>query len=221
MQQVMIFGSGGHANVVIDLIEKQGNFEIIGLLDDFRNIGETIAGYQVLGGLKNFIELYESYSHPSIVIAIGDNYSRRQVCEKLIEKSPNIFFPNLIHPSAIIGKDVKISQGVIIMAGAVVQCNSVLWDFSFINTNASVDHDLDLGKFSSIGPGCTLGGNCKIGEGSVISIGATLIEKIVVGNNSIIGASTLLNDNCPDNTIMYGIPGKFIRTREHGEQYLK
>ena len=46
MQQVMIFGSGGHANVVIDLIEKQGNFEIIGLLDDFRNIGETIAGWE-------------------------------------------------------------------------------------------------------------------------------------------------------------------------------
>ena len=217
----MIFGSGGHANVVIDLIEKKGDFEIIGLLDDFRSIGESTAGHKVLGGMENFIELYEFYSHPSIVIAIGDNYSRRLVYEKLIAKSANISFPSLIHPSATLGKDVKISQGVIIMAGAVVQCNSIIGDFCLINTTASIDHDTLIGAFSSIGPGSTLGGGCKIGRNTAVAIAATVIERVTLGDNSVLGASSLLNKNCPDNVVMYGVPAKIIKMRKNGDGYLK
>ena len=217
----MIYGSGGHASVIIDLVEKQGQFDIIGLLDDFRNVGESIGGYPILGGLENFEETYEAYSNPSIIIAIGDNYSREQIYRKLISKISKISFPSVVHPSAIIGSKVNIARGVVIMAGVVIQTNSTLGNFSFINTKASVDHDVMLCSFSSVGPGCTLGGKCKIGERTAVSIGATILEKVVVGNDSIIGASTLLNYDCPDNTIMYGIPARFVRTRKEGETYLK
>ncbi|MEA3317558.1 MAG: transferase, partial [Bacteroidota bacterium] len=40
MKNIVIFGSGGHAKVIIDIIEQQQKYNIIGLIDKFRNTGE-------------------------------------------------------------------------------------------------------------------------------------------------------------------------------------
>lgn len=45
MENIIVIGSRGHAMVVIDTIEKmaekQGLYKIVGLIDDFRQVGET------------------------------------------------------------------------------------------------------------------------------------------------------------------------------------
>ena len=48
-QKVIIVGASGHSKVIIDIFEKENKYQIVGLLDAYRNIGEEILGYKVIG----------------------------------------------------------------------------------------------------------------------------------------------------------------------------
>jgi hypothetical protein len=49
MKSIVLFGSGGHAKVVADIIEKEGLSQIIGLIDPSRALGAKFFEYPILG----------------------------------------------------------------------------------------------------------------------------------------------------------------------------
>ena len=217
---LIIVGSSGHAKVIIDIFEKQNTHQIIGLLDDYRNVNEQSLGYKFIGGLKNFDEIIKKNNSFEMFVAVGDNWARQKVINIIRSFAPDINFATAIHPSAQIGKGTIIGKGVAIMANVVINSDSNIGDFTFLNTKSSADHDVIMENFSSLGPNVTLGGNVILGEYTAISIGATTKEKLKIGKHSIIGAGALLMSDCPDNVIMYGVPAKIIRDRKIGEKYL-
>lgn len=219
-ETVLIVGSSGLSKIIIDIFEKEGKYEILGLLDAYRNIGEETLGYKVVGKEENLPDLLSKNPNCKLFIAIGDNWIRQKVVDKIIDIIPNIDFASTIHPSAQLGKNVKIGKGVAIMAGAIINSDTIIEDFTIINTKASMGHDCKMLKFSSLAPNVTTGGNVSIGEFSAISIGATIKHGISIGNHTVIGAGGLVMKNCGDNLIMYGIPAKEIRKREKGDKYL-
>lgn len=219
-QKVIIVGSSGHSKVIIDIFEKEKKYQIVGLLDAYRNIGEETLGYKVIGKEEDLPVLLSDNSNCKVFIAIGDNWIRNMVMKKIIDIVPNIEFATAIHPSAQLGKNVTIGKGVAIMAGAIINSDTNIGDFAIINTKASIDHDSKMLDFSSLGPNVTTGGNVSIGEFSAISIGATIKHGLTIGNHSIIGAGALLMKNCGDNLLMFGVPAVEIRKRDEGEKYL-
>ncbi|WP_298507192.1 acetyltransferase [uncultured Maribacter sp.] len=219
MKKVLIFGSSGHAKVVIDIFERL-SYKIIGLLDSNRAKGESTFGYSVLGDEKNIMELRQSYPDLELFIAIGDNYTRKIIKEKITAIFPDIKFASAIHPFAIIGKEVKLGQGIAVMGGVVINSDSTIEDFTIINTRASVGHDCRLEAFSSLSPNVTLGGNVNIGELSAISISATIIHGITISKYTVIGASSLINKDCQSLSVYYGNPGKKIGDRKINTPYL-
>ena len=44
MDNIIIIGSSGHAKVIIDIVQQEGKYNIVGLVDRFRNIGEQTLG---------------------------------------------------------------------------------------------------------------------------------------------------------------------------------
>lgn len=219
-QKVLIVGSSGHSKVIIDIFEKEGKYQIVGLLDAFRKLGEETLGYIVIGKEDDLPDLLSKNKNCKIFIAIGDNWIRKKVMDKIVDIIPNIDFATTIHPSVQIGKNVHVGYGTAIMAGAIINSETTIGNFTIINTKASIDHDCKMLNFSSLAPNVTTGGNVTIGEYSAISIGATIKDGLTIGNHSVIGAGALLMKNCEDNAIMYGIPAKLIRKREIGEKYL-
>ncbi len=219
-QKVIIVGSSGHSKVIIDIFEKEKKYQIVGLLDDFRKIGEETLGYKVIGKVKDLPDLLSKNPNCKIFIAIGDNWNRKKVIDKIVDSIPNIDFVTAIHPSAQIGKNVQIGNGTAIMAGAIINSETIIGNFVILNTKSSIDHDCQMLNFSSLAPNATTGSNVLIGEFSAISIGAIIKERISIGTHSIIGAGALLLKNCGDNLIMYGVPAKEIRKREIGEKYI-
>jgi sugar O-acyltransferase (sialic acid O-acetyltransferase NeuD family) len=219
-QTVIIAGSSGHLKVIIDIFEKENKYKILGLLDPHKNIGEKVSGYKVIGRDEDLPDLLSGNVGCKIFVAIGDNWLRQRIVNKLIAISPNIDFASTIHPSAQIGKDVRIGKGVAIMAGSIINSDTIIEDFTIINTKASIDHECKMLQFSSLAPNATTGGNVIIGEYSAISIGAIIKHGISIGKHTVIGAGALVMKNCGDNQIMYGVPAKEIRKREIGEKYL-
>lgn len=215
MKKVIIFGAGGHANVIIDIIERQKRYEIIGIfVDNPGIIGKEVLGYPVLGKIADF------YGTNKGIVAIGDNYTRMLVVKKILNICPDFEFIKAIHPNSIIGKNVTIGDGTVVVAGSVINANAKIGKHCIINTQSSVSHDVLVGDYSTVAPGSHIGGNSKIGRISTISMGTNVIHNINIGNGSVIGAGSTVICDIPDNVLAYGTPAKVIRSREYNEKYL-
>lgn len=217
MKNIIIFGSGGHAKVVIDIFEKSFDYRILGISDENRSKTEKVYGYEILSTeylLNNMDEIHGG------IIAFGDNWTRNQKAEKIIRLFPNFHFVPAIHPAAIIGSGVSIGRGTVVMAGAVINSCTAIGEHCIINTCASIDHDCTIEDFASIAPGATLGGNVKIGKYSAISLGSNVIHSVQIGEHSIIGAGSTVVKNVDSFNVAYGCPAKIIRSRTKGEKYL-
>ncbi|WP_026825205.1 MULTISPECIES: acetyltransferase [Exiguobacterium] len=215
MEWIVIFGAGGHAQVIIDILELMGLYRIAGIYDDSPElVGKFIYGYPVLGliGANSIIR--------KGIIGVGDNDRRASIAIKVGERMPDFEFISAIHPSAIVGRNVSIGPGVAVMAGSVINPNSVLQEHCVVNTMASVDHNCRLEPFSSIAPGAHLGGGVTIGTRSFIGMGATVIHNIHVGPDTVVGAGATVVSNLPSQVIAYGTPAKVTRGREVRETYL-
>ena len=220
LKPVIIFGASGHAKVVIDIIEKSNEYSILGLLDTYRSVGDSIFGYKILGDIGVLPKIVEEFPHCSIFVAVGDNWIRSLIVKKIVHVSPDINFISIIHPNAQIGKGVKIGKGTAIMPGVIIDSDSSIGDFCIVNTGSIICHESRLNNFSSLAPNVTLGGNVEIGLFSAISISVSVIHGIKIGQHSVIGASSLVMEDCSDLQVIYGSPAKMIRLREIGEIYL-
>jgi sugar O-acyltransferase (sialic acid O-acetyltransferase NeuD family) len=219
-KNIIIIGSSGHAKVVIDVIEKEGKYHVVGLLDSFKQVGETSFGYQILGAEENLGTLVESYDLCGGFIAIGDNWKRYLVAKRIMALLPTFQFISTSHPSAQIARGVSIGQGTVVMAGAIVNSDSAVGDFCIINTKASLDHDSVIEDFSSLAPNATTGGNVRIGMFSAVSLGASIIHRRSVGKHTVIGTGAVVLDDIPDYCVAYGVPAKVIRERREDDKYL-
>jgi sugar O-acyltransferase (sialic acid O-acetyltransferase NeuD family) len=217
-KSLIIIGSSGHAKVVLDIFEKMNLHEIIGFIDNNKQTGEIVLGYPVLGD-EEFLNNHKS-EHTQLFIAIGDNCTRQKVRDRIKTHFPEFSFATAIHPSATIGKEVKIGQGSAIMAGSIINPCCIIGEFCLINTKASLDHDSVMNDFSSLAPGVTTGGNVEIGASSAVGIGASIMHGVKIGTEVVIGGHSFVNKNVDDFSVCYGVPAKSIRKRVVGEKYL-
>lgn len=220
MKNILIIGASGHAKVIIDIVEQQGKYQIIGLIDSYKIKGDYLYNYPILGTEDAIPEILKTETIFGCIIAIGDNYTRQLMHKKITQLLTNIKFVTAIHPNAVIGKNVAIGEGSVIMAGTVINSDTVIEKQCILNTKCAIDHDVHIGDFSSVAPGATLGGNVIVDTCSAIGLGANLIENVRVGRNTVVGAGSLVVKSIGDNQIAYGVPAKTIRPRTASDAYL-
>ena len=197
-KKMVLYGAGGHAKVILDILEAQGK-TVGSVVDDNPNLTEFM-GKKVI---------HEVNDASPIIVSIGINGIRRKVVEKL---APTTVFETAIHPSAIVSSHATIAEGTVVMQGAIVQSCVQVGKHSIINTGASVDHDCVLGDFVHVSPHATLCGNVSVGEGTWIGAGAVVIPGIRIGKNCIIGAGSVVVKDLPDGVKAYGNPCRIIES---------
>ncbi len=106
------------------------------------------------------------------------------------------------------------------MAGAIVNVGTRIGEHCILNTSASIDHDNDLGDFSSVAPGVVTGGNVLLGEGSFLGLGARVIHGKKIGAATVIGAGATVIHDMPENSVCVGTPARKIGSREKSSPYL-
>lgn len=221
MRNIVLIGGGNQAHYTIDIIEKENKYNIIGIIDSVHPINSDRFGYKVLGRQEDILQLVQDYKIDGGVISIGDNWSRYYVYNQISNILPNFEFINAIHPSVIIGNNVRLGKGIVAMAGCIFNPKSVIEDFTFFATGAQVEHDCYIDKFSSISAGSITGGYVKLGRFSAITLGVTVIDRIEIGENTVVGSGSLVIKSLPDDVLAYGNPAKIIRQRKKGEKFLK
>ena len=208
MKNIILIGAGGHASVIIDIIQRmiKSNHEIKirGILDDRKDIREFM-GYEILDEIRN-AQLYND-KDTEFVIAIGNNAIRRNIYKKL--KGIKYFIA--IHPTAVIGINVKIKNGTVVMPRAVINANTEIGSHVIINSGAIVEHDNIIDDFTHISPGTTLCGGVIVGEATHIGANSTVIPYRKIGGNSIIGAGSTVISDIQSDVIAVGSPAKVIK----------
>ncbi len=203
MKNLIIFGAGAHAKVLIDCIEEEAKFNINRLFDD-NPILSTLFSYPV-----SKINTYISSADDHSIIAITNGKIRKKIAESL-----NTSFVTTVHPTAVVSKYATIGKGTHILAGSIINAAAVVGNHCIINTGTVVEHDCIIGDYVHLSPNTSIGGGVKIGECTHIGIGASVIQNISIGSNVIIGAGAVVVSDIPDNCTAVGIPAKPIKFHE-------
>lgn len=218
--RLVVIGGSGHGKVVLDTLDCERRHVVVGLLDAAIPRGSLVMGRPVLGQEEDLPRLMEQLDIEAGMVAIGDNWTRARVMERLKTLAPGFRFAAAVHPSARVAQDVVIGDGTVVMAGAVIQPGCRLGVGAIVNTSASLDHDGLLGDYSSLAPGVVAGGNLALGAYSAVGLGALIRHGIRIGEHTVVGAGSLVLHEIPSHVVAYGAPARIIRSRAAGELYL-
>lgn len=198
--KLIIIGASGHGKVVADIAIKMNKWQSIAFLDDDESI-KTSMGLEVIGKTADaFIYKDEADSF----VAIGSNATRENIQEKLIEEGLNIV--SLIHPSVVIGTDVEIGIGSVVMAGVVINSSTRIGKGCIINTSSSLDHDNMIEDYVHISPGVNMAGTVKVGNGSWIGIGSVISNNVKICGGCNVGAGAVVVKDITEPGTYVGVP---------------
>ncbi len=211
-KKVVLIGGGGHCKVVISILKKLDNFEIAGIVDNYKS-ESFISGIKIIGTDDDLRDIYKSGIHYTLITvgSIKDNTKRYRLFN--MAKEIGYKFPVIISLEAIVDESVKIDKGTVIMPGSIINIDSSIGKNCIINTGTIIEHDCKIGDYCHIAPGVHISGAVNIGELSFIGIGATIIQGINIGKNVTVGAGSMVIKDIPDNVIVIGNPAKIIKSK--------
>jgi UDP-perosamine 4-acetyltransferase len=185
--EVFLFGAGGHAKVVIDVLRRQGA-HVVACLEREPHT-DAVDGVPVLIESTGLPQL-RADGHRSAFVAIGDNQLRRRIATRARDDGLELI--NAISPLAIVAPDVTLGTGILIVHGAIVNAGSSIGDDTIINTGATIDHDARIGVGVHVAPGSHLAGNVTVGSMVMLGIGTAVIPGITIGDEAVIGAGSVV-----------------------------
>lgn len=209
----IIIGAGTYGEVYLYYLQEAG-FEIIGFLDDNKELWNTkVQEVPVLGGLELLEELNSS-GVKAVFCPLGNNKLRVQFLSKA--KALGYLTPNYIHPSVYISPHVSISdEGVYILPNVTIMPSVHIDKYVMISVGANIVHHSVLKEGVFISNGVNLGASLLADKLAYVGMGATVMTGVqFLGKECLIGAGAVVIKNVPDKAIMAGVPAKVIRIKD-------
>ena len=199
---LIIYGGGGHAKSLIDLIRLEGLYRIHGILDDGIPAGTRILDIPVLGGGDQlpFLRRQGLGRAVNAVGGIGSITPRLAVYEKLAAAGFNCL--TVVHPRAFIEPTAQVAEGCQVFFNAYIGSEVRVGYGSIINTAAIISHDCRLGEYVNISPGAILAGGVTVGDRALIGMGATINLGVTIGAGARVGNSAVVKADVPENGIV-------------------
>lgn len=220
LKGLIVWGAGGHAKVVADIVAQAGGYRILGFVDDSAGKLQTsrFLGIRVFSDRGKLVP-FAKKKGAEIVIAIGNCASRMRLAGEARSAGFKLCAP-LIHPNATVAASAELGRGTVVVAGAVINAEAVVGKNVIVNTCASIDHDCVLEDGVHVCPGAHLAGNVTVGRGAWIGIGATVIEKVRIGKGAMIGAGAVVVRNIPEGVLALGCPARIAADACRSDVYV-
>ena len=184
--RLLIIGASGHGKVVADIALKMKKWQTIAFLDDNEDLKESM-GLQVIGKSGDASSYVED---SDVFVAIGNNATREKIITQL--ESVGAELPLLIHPHAVIGEQVELSAGTVVMAGVVINSSTRIGKGCIINTGSTIDHDNLIEDYVHISPGVNTAGTVTVGCGTWLGIGSKVSNNVNINSCYIVGAGAVV-----------------------------
>ncbi len=171
MEKLLLLGAGGHCKSIIDVIEQEGRFEIVGIIDNGLEVGSRVLDYKIIGNDADLANLRKEYKYAFIAVGqIKSAVVRKKLFKRL--KELNYTLPTIISPLAYVSKYVKIDEGTVVMHHALINTDAKIGKNCIINTKALIEHDV------------TIEDNCHISTGAIVNGGVVVNEETFYGSNA-------------------------------------
>lgn len=206
MKRLLIWGAGDQGLVTYQCALETNQYDQIDFMEIKEKDSRLIENKKIYKE-EEFEEVVKRYDE--VIVATGSNVLRQQKIEKL--NTFNIPLATIIHPSAIICSNVKISGGTTILANVIININAAIGAGCIINNGSIIEHDCFVGNYVNICPRFAMAGHTSIGNSSYMGIGSTVIDDIKIGNNVTVGAGVVVICDIPDDKLVVGIPAKIIK----------
>jgi sugar O-acyltransferase (sialic acid O-acetyltransferase NeuD family) len=206
-EKLIIIGAGDHGRGTLEIVKARNaqagspEFDVIGFLDDDpAATGRSVDGWPVLGPTTWISEHHQDEFR--YVFGIANCSAKKTLDAELEDMRPR--FATLVHPTAVLGSDVRLDEGCIVAAGAVIAYETVIGRHVTINLNATVGHDCVVGNYCTIAPGVNIAGRVTIGQGCDLSLNATVIRGITIGAWSSLGPGAVALKDIPPSEFWFG-----------------
>ena len=211
MKKIVIMGAGGFGAEAIWALEEMNKlsplsdqWNILGYVDDDKSKkGKVFYNYQTLGTPGEVDEIY-SGNQLWYFCAIGDNRIRSNIVKCLDELAWKA--ATLIHPSAVMAKNIEIGEGSYIGPASVICPNAIIGKHVLINTRVAIGHDVIMENFSQACPGAQINGFCKIGHSSFIGSNASIMPGTKIGEKATVGGNSQVLRAVKSGTTVNGVP---------------
>jgi hypothetical protein len=161
---VLLFGAGGHARVVLDTLLAEDRVQVTGIIDPRLAPGTSLLGVPILGNDADLPRLAEQFRIDGFVVGIGDNWQRWQLTQRILQSFPHWQPISAVHPTAWVSPFARLGPGTLVLPGAIVNAGAEIGPGCILNTHCSVDHDCPTGRVRQPGPPCVSGRRCLCGR---------------------------------------------------------
>jgi sugar O-acyltransferase (sialic acid O-acetyltransferase NeuD family) len=204
MAEIIIVGAGGQGREALDICSASGR-NVIAFCEEGPPKNKKVKGLPVW----NIDDLPASNTDDyEVVLAVGSPGLKRRLSRKITGFS----FATLVHPSAIIAGNVRVNEGTIICAGAVLTTDIEIARHVTVNVASTISHDCVIEDYVTCSPNCSLSGNVTLEEGCFVGVGATVIEKVRVGRGTVVAAGAVVINDVPEGVLVAGIPAQVEKT---------
>ena len=170
-EKIVLVGGGGHCSSVIDVIEQDDRYEIIGIVDKIELRESDVLGYKIIACDDELEEVYKTCQNAIVTVGqIESNTIRVKLFKRL--KEIGFALPVVISPLAYVSKHSIIEEGTVVMHHSLVNTNAKIGKNCIINTKALIEHD------------CIVEDNCHISTAAVLNGGVVVKENTFFGSNS-------------------------------------
>jgi UDP-perosamine 4-acetyltransferase len=176
-----IIGISTLSEIILDISHSLG-IAIHGCFDDFSD-EKSFYGIPILGKVTCIFEDIKRYQDAEVFVAIGDNYSRKNL--SILLEHAGIKLPSIIHPQAYIEHSARIGFGNLLLGGVYVGSKTIIGNGNLIFPGVCFSHHNHVGNYNFFSPNVSVGGythiqsTCKIGMNSVVKPYIELADECV------------------------------------------
>jgi len=190
VKEILLIGGGGHCKSVIDVIEQEGKFHIVGIIDRPELLGQKTLQYKIIGTDNDLLKLRDKFTYALITVGqISSPDLRKKLYEQVLKAGFEI--PHIVSPRAYVSAYATVASGTVIMHDAVINASATVGKNCIINTKAIIEHDVSIKDHCHISTGAIVNGEVTIGEGSFVGSSATTKQSISIEANSFIKAGSV------------------------------
>lgn len=208
---MLIVGAKGFAKEVLEVLHQLNQTDNLVFYDDVNDdLPEKMFNqFQILRNKDEASNYLKSVDN-RFTVGVGNPFLRKKLADKFTQAGG--IFTSTISPLAIIGSyDIEIGVGSNILPGVIFSNSVKIGKGCITYYNSIITHDCTIGDYVEISPSANLLGRCSIGSYSIIGSNSTVLPDLKIGENVIIGAGSVVTKNVADNTMVVGIPAKFIK----------
>ena len=217
-EKVIILGGGGIASIAAWIMDRRGDAECIGLINDTASIGSEIGTkkkFKVIGSSETVPELIKNTDY-MFFIAFHGMQREKEIYQKICSFGiPDDRLYSPIDPSSVIAYEYSdIGPGVMVAPLAQIGPEVTIGKNSVVLGNAFIGHDSAIGEFCHIATNSVIGSIVSVGNACHIGMNATIREKTKIGDYCLIGMGAVVLKDVEESTIVVGNPAKMLRVKE-------